>query len=68
MYWLLVVKDHVAGWRQIAPAMQVLATRVKRGFWLVSQRIHQRGESKRGIKASSTYRVERAGCWLVSAQ
>jgi hypothetical protein len=36
MYWLLVVKDHVAGKRQIVPAMQVLMTRVKRGFWLVS--------------------------------
>ncbi len=38
MYWLLVVKDHVAGRRQIVPAMQVLATRAKRGFWLVSPR------------------------------
>lgn len=36
MYWLIVVKDHRAGRGQIIPAMQVLTTRVRRGFWLLS--------------------------------
>jgi hypothetical protein len=32
----MVVKDHRAGSRQTIPAMQVLANRVKHGFWLIS--------------------------------
>lgn len=36
MFWLMVVKDHRAGPRQTIPAMQVLANRVRHGFWLIS--------------------------------
>ncbi|MEM4590651.1 MAG: hypothetical protein QW555_02300 [Nitrososphaerota archaeon] len=36
MYWLMVVKDHKTGARNLMPAMQVLLNRVKHGFWLLS--------------------------------
>jgi hypothetical protein len=72
MYWLMVVKDHRAGRGQITPAMQVLTTRVRRGFWLVSPKnpyARRIQPSDRGLfyLSSREGRVLAGECTIISA-
>jgi hypothetical protein len=38
MYWILVVKDHRTATKQLIPAIDVLNSRVKYGFWSINSK------------------------------
>lgn len=71
MYWLMIVKDHRAGRREIVPAMRVLLTRVKYGFWLLSAKSPYRkkiqvGDSGLFYVSSKMGRVLAGTCQITS--